>query len=115
MVTSALAQNPSFRNTTIAHRITAGDTLEQLADRYLGDATLWPALQSHNRVNSPYRLQPGSILEIPLQLMRAATASVDYVQGNAHLNRSGSAAPVRAACTSSNSAGISIPRLARTE
>lgn len=94
MATSALAQNPSFRNTTIAHRITAGDTLEQLADRYLGDATLWPALQSHNRVNSPYRLQPGSILEIPLQLMRAATASVDYVQGNAHLNRNGSAAPV---------------------
>lgn len=94
MANAALAQNQPLRNTTIAHRVTTGDTLGQLAQRYLGDATLWPALQTHNRVHSPYRLQPGSILEIPLQLMRAATASVDYVQGTAHLNRSGSAAPV---------------------
>ena len=58
------------------YRLTAlrGDTLEHLALRYLGDASLWPALQSHNRVASPYRLQPGSILEIPRQLLRAATA-----------------------------------------
>lgn len=92
--TYAEAQNARVRNTTITHRITAGDTLEQLAHRYLGDATLWAALQSHNRIDSPYRLQPGSVLEIPLQLMRAATASVDYVQGRAHLSRSGSATPM---------------------
>ena len=79
---------------SIAHRVSPGDTLEQLARRYLGDATLWPALQSHNQVPSPYRLQPGSVLEIPLQLMRAATASVDYVQGNARISRSGTAAPI---------------------
>jgi hypothetical protein len=84
---AALAQNLPFTNTTIAHRILAGDTLEHLAQRYLGDATLWPVLQRHNRVDNPYRLKPGSVLEIPLQLMRAATASVDYVQGNAHVNR----------------------------
>nr|WP_246254101.1 LysM peptidoglycan-binding domain-containing protein [Comamonas jiangduensis] len=44
----------------------AGDTLEHLALRYLGNASLWPALQSHNRVASPYRLQPGSILKFPV-------------------------------------------------
>lgn len=91
---AAWAQSHPLRNHAIAHRVTAGDTLEQLAQRYLGDATLWPALQSHNRVDSPYRLQPGSLLEIPLQLMRAATASVDYVQGRAHVSRSGTAAPL---------------------
>lgn len=89
----AVAQTPTLRSTTIAHRVTAGDTLEHLAQRYLGDATLWPALQSHNRVHNPYRLQPGSVLEIPMQLLRAATASVDYVQGTAHLSRSGVAGP----------------------
>lgn len=93
----ALAAAPSAAQSpppTIAHRVTLGDTLEQLALRYLGDATLWPGLQSHNRIGSPYRLQPGSVLEIPLQLMRTASASVDYVQGTARLNRSGTAAPV---------------------
>ncbi len=69
----------------IAHRITAGDTLTQIAQRYLGDATLWQALQNHNKVGSPYRLQPGSMLEVPLWLMRKATASVDFVQGSAQL------------------------------
>ena len=77
----------------IAHRITAGDTLTQIAQHYLGDATLWQALQSHNKVGNPYRLQPGSMLEVPMWLMRKATASVDFVQGNAQLrNRSATAA-----------------------
>lgn len=91
--TPAAAQKNPLHTTAVTHRITSGDTLEQLAQRYLGDAALWPALQSHNSVGSPYRLQPGSVLEIPLQLMRAATASVDYVHGTAHVSRSGVAAP----------------------
>lgn len=77
------------------HRINTGDTLEQLARYYLGDATLWPQLQRHNQVGSPYLLQPGSVLEIPVNLLRMATASVDYIQGRATVlpppSRSGSA------------------------
>lgn len=65
------------------HRIHTGDTLEQLARHYLGDATLWPQLQRHNQVGSPYRLQPGSVLEIPTNLLRMATASVDFIHGRA--------------------------------
>lgn len=93
-VFAAAAQNntPLLRSSTIQHKVLLGDTLEHLALRYLGDASLWPALQSHNRVASPYRLQPGSILEIPRQLLRAATASVDYVHGDAHVQRSGATA-----------------------
>lgn len=76
---------------TVQHRIQTGDTLEQLARRYLGDATQWQALQQHNGNIDPYRLPPGQFLEIPLNLLRAATASVDYVQGTANLHRSGQA------------------------
>lgn len=92
MVLPAAAQQVPQQQ-VIAHRITAGDTLTQIAQHYLGDATLWQALQSHNKVGSPYRLQPGSMLEVPMWLMRKATASVGFVQGNAQLrNRSATAA-----------------------
>ncbi len=71
----------------IAHRIVAGDTLEQLAARYLGDHRQWLQLQSHNGVADPYRLRPGSVLEIPVRLLRAATATVEFVQGDARASR----------------------------
>lgn len=72
----------------IAHRVVAGDTLEMLAARYLGDRTHWAALQSHNRVDNPFQLRPGSVLEIPTHLLRAATASVEFVQGDVRSSRS---------------------------
>lgn len=79
---SAQAQTaPSSPTGVTRHRINTGDTLEQLARHYLGDAGQWPLLQRHNQVGSPYRLQPGSVLEIPNHLLRMATASVDYLQG----------------------------------
>lgn len=86
---SALAQiTPVPRGgDAIAHRIVAGDTLEHLAARYLGDHRQWTALQSHNHVANPYRLRPGSILEIPTRLLRAAAASVEFVQGEVRATR----------------------------
>ena len=72
---------------TMAHRVVAGDTLEQLAARYLGDARQWTDLQQHNSVANPYRLRPGSVLEIPVRLLRAAVASVEFVQGDARSTR----------------------------
>ena len=46
-VFAAAAQNntPLLRSSTIQHKVLPGDTLEHLALRYLGDASLWPALQ----------------------------------------------------------------------
>ena len=72
----------------IQHTIQLGDTLEQLSRQYLGDGSLWPAVRAHNGNVHPLRLSPGSLLEIPLQLLRTAAASVDYVHGNASLSRS---------------------------
>ena len=87
----ALCSASSFAQTTrlpvVQHRVQAGDTLEQLARRYLGDSTQWQALQQHNGGIDPYRLPPGQLLEIPLNLLHAATASVDYLQGSASLRR----------------------------
>lgn len=71
----------------IAHRIETGDTLEQLATRYLGDPRQWLQLQSHNGVADPYRLRPGSVLEIPVRLLRAAAASVEFVRGDVRTSR----------------------------
>ena len=90
----ALCSASSFAQTTrlpvVQHQVQAGDTLEQLARRYLGDSTQWQALQQHNGGIDPYRLPPGQLLEIPLNLLRAATASVDYLQGSASLRRESS-------------------------
>ena len=83
----AQTQTHPLAQENIRHTILQGDTLEQLARRYLGDATLWQQLQAHNSVPSPYRLRPGAMLEIPLRFMRTATASVDYLQGNATVSR----------------------------
>ncbi|WP_084455072.1 FecR family protein [Comamonas composti] len=72
----------------IAHRISPGDTLSQLADRYLGDHQLWPLLQQSNNNVNPYRLKPGSALTVPMRLLHMAMASVEFVQGDAHATRS---------------------------
>ncbi|MEG0201817.1 MAG: LysM domain-containing protein, partial [Comamonas sp.] len=72
----------------IAHKVVTGDTLEQLAAQYLGDHKRWSALQTHNRVSDPHRLLPGSVLEIPTRLLRAATASVEFVRGDVRSSRS---------------------------
>ncbi|WP_211457951.1 FecR family protein [Comamonas sp. PE63] len=84
----AHAQITPRGNDAIAHRVVSGDTLEVLAARYLGDHKRWTALQSHNKVLDPLRLRPGSVLEIPTRLLRAAMASVEFVQGDVQSTRS---------------------------
>lgn len=82
------AQTPARLSSSVQHTVRAGDTLEQLARRYLGEGAQWPRLQAHNQVPDPYRLRPGTVLEIPFHWMRSASASVDYVQGSASVRRS---------------------------
>lgn len=47
------------------HRIAEGDTLYDLAARYLDDATLWPEFLKYNDIRNPKRLRPGTELRIP--------------------------------------------------
>lgn len=50
---------------TISHTVVNGDNLYNLAHHYLGDANAWRQIQKINAVRDPYKLQPGSTLNIP--------------------------------------------------
>lgn len=75
----------------MAHTVQPGDTLVALAGHYLGRPELWPQLQVHNRVANPRRLQPGSVLTIPMQLLPMGAAQISYVHGQASVTPPGSA------------------------
>jgi len=76
----------------LEHRIEPGDTLEALSRHYLGTPQLWSQLQTHNRIANPRRLQPGSILRIPMQLLPMGTAQASFVQGEARITPPGGGA-----------------------
>jgi nucleoid-associated protein YgaU len=45
--------------------VVAGDSLERIARRELGDASLWPELQSFNQISDPQRIRAGQVLKLP--------------------------------------------------
>ena len=73
----------------IEHQVQPGDTLEALSMHYLGTTRLWPQLQAHNHVVDPRRLQPGSVLHIPMRLLPMGSAEVTFVQGQASITSPG--------------------------
>ncbi|MBU0827776.1 MAG: LysM peptidoglycan-binding domain-containing protein, partial [Gammaproteobacteria bacterium] len=91
----AAADSPSQAD-EIAHTVQDGDTLEGLAKAYLAAPRQWPLLQARNKVTNPRRLQPGSIIWIPVRLQPAESATVEFVHGavTARANASDARAPV---------------------
>ncbi len=67
-----------------------GDTLIGLAKRYFIDPEKWVDLQKLNGVRNPRKLQPNSILRVPIDWLREvpATATVAVLQGNVSIKRS---------------------------
>jgi nucleoid-associated protein YgaU len=47
------------------HNVVTGDRLDVLAQRYLGDASLWWIICGCNDIASPLDLHPGTVLRIP--------------------------------------------------
>jgi nucleoid-associated protein YgaU len=48
------------------HAVVEGDTLTGVAQRYYGDASLWPLIWEHNEgLANPDLIYPGTVLEIP--------------------------------------------------
>jgi hypothetical protein len=47
------------------HKVEAGETLQNLAEKYLGDRVLFWALARYNGVAIPQEIKPGQILQIP--------------------------------------------------
>ena len=60
----------------------AGDTLEGLSQSYFGTPRLWHQLQARNKVKDPRQLQPGSVVWIPVGLLPAESAQVEFVHGD---------------------------------
>ncbi len=79
----------------LVHTVQPGESLYELARRYLEDPAQWPRLQSLNQVQNPRRLMPGRQLVIPGALLRtpAASARVVHVAGQAHVQEAGSPTP----------------------
>ncbi len=74
-----------------AYPVERGDTLIGIAGRLLQSPQDWRALQRHNRVSNPRRLQPGQTLRIPLAWLRpdAAAAEIVDVVGDTRLEQPG--------------------------
>jgi len=47
------------------HQVGPGDTLDRIAARYYGDATMWRQIASANGIQDPLAIRPGQIIAIP--------------------------------------------------
>ena len=81
----AAAQPPTAAGKMVVYRTQAGDTLYDVAARYLQGADDWQLLQQINGVPAPKHLQPGIALKLPVARLRKEklTARVVAVQGTA--------------------------------
>ncbi|MCF7222709.1 FecR family protein [Marilutibacter chinensis] len=61
------------------YRVRPGDTLWDLGARYLRADIGWQRLQMHNAISDPYRLPPGSRLDIPVEWLRVDPARARLV------------------------------------
>ena len=68
-IIAACLTGPAAADETAArpatHRIVPGDTLHDLARRYLDDASQWRQFLRYNEIADPRRLQPGMLLQLP--------------------------------------------------
>ena len=55
---------------TVRYVTRAGDTLYDLADRYLADARDWALLARVNRIAEPRALRPGTVLRLPVAALK---------------------------------------------
>ncbi len=72
-----------------SYQVRLGDTIWDLAQRYLRDPNDWPRLQALNDVSEPRRLTPGSIVRFPLDWLRLdhVTARVAALHGDVTVER----------------------------
>lgn len=77
------------------YTVRRGDTLIDLARRYMRTATDWKTVRTLNRVRDPWHLIPGTRLRVPLNLLKAEplAARIASYRGAVRLLRDGRAVP----------------------
>lgn len=73
------------------YRVRPGDTVWDLARKYVRHDVAWQQLQDHNAVEDPQRLVPGSVMLFPVAWLRQqpAHAQVVAISGNPQASRTG--------------------------
>ena len=73
------------------YRVHAGDTLWDLARKYIRNDIDPGRVQSYNRISDPFRLIPGSVIEFPVTWLRYQPGQAEIVvfSGDAQVSRSG--------------------------
>lgn len=94
----ALSQDPAAGSTTIAYVVKPGDTLFDLAERYLVRPGDYRTVARLNRVTDPRRLGVGRSLDIPLPLLRTgpAEARIANFRGAVMVEAGGAPQPAQA-------------------
>ncbi len=92
----ACLSTPSWALEPLRVDVRPGDTLYDLAERYLDDPAQWEVLARANGSPHPLRLPPGSTLLIPAELLRArpGAATVEHLSGTVQVRLGGE--PARA-------------------
>ncbi|QGZ64195.1 FecR family protein [Paraburkholderia acidisoli] len=83
---------------TTPYETRAGDSLYSIAARYLQNPADWKTLARVNRVSAPRRLQPGTVLRVPVALLRQDPLSATVIAANGpaqHAFRNGPLLPLR--------------------
>jgi hypothetical protein len=86
-VTYAVDDGPEWR-----YSVRPKDTLIGFSKQYLLDPNDWRKLQTLNRIKNPNRMQLGSVVRVPLNMLkqRPASAEIIAISGLASLNKSNS-------------------------
>ena len=87
---SAVAQGKTVESADEwRYTVAKGDTLIALVERLMKPSTDWRDLQRLNRLPNPQRIVPGTVVRIPVGLLRsdAAIATVSVTQGNVSVRR----------------------------
>jgi hypothetical protein len=91
---TASAQPDSARQTvkTVQYTTRAGDTLYDVADRYLQGPDDWTLVAQLNGVPAPKQLQPGTVLNLPAARLRKERLSARVVAAQGPVERAASGA-----------------------
>lgn len=88
---AAMAQSASVAEPPLTYVVRTGDTLIDLARKYMTRADDHRVLQRDNRVANPRRMPTGRTLDIPVDLLRTRpdTATLESYRGQVQILRSG--------------------------